>query len=284
MSNNASSDSGASQKPDNPQETLNEKNYYYAGFFAAEMSCSVIKAANCNPVGHYYYAIDITVSNADKTLLENVDATVMQGGGIISPIKGGFNLSARGKRRVQIVLDFLDRYPILAGDLARNRIALMREALAYLEAHRGSREHQAKIEAMDGIRVKLRTIKEAGLVSKSYRSKRASKDAIGYFLAGVLDGDGSFGFKKSGTRQQPFLAIAMKDKKIIELLRDFIGHGNVRHRKDGIYHYETNHQKVLQDACILFLTRYPLRHAGQRERMQHLQRILNDYTRNRHIS
>lgn len=280
MSNNASSDSDISRKPDNPQETLNEENYYYAGFFAAEMSCSVIKAANYNPVGHYYFAIDMTVSNADKTLLRKVNKVVMRGGGIVSPIKGGFNLSARGKKRVRIVLDFFDRYPILAGDLARDRIALMRKALAYLEAHRGSSEHQAKTKVMDDIRAKLRAIKETGMALRSYGRKRANKDAIGHFLAGVLDGDGSFGFKKSGKRQQPFLAIAMKDQKVIELLREFIQHGNIRRRKDGVHHYEINHQQVLQDVCSLFLTEYPLRHAIQRERMQHLQRILNDYTRN----
>src|SRR3989338_1773185 len=281
MSKNASSDFNENWKPDNPQETLNEENYYYSGFFAAEMSCSVIKAANYNPVGHYYFAVDITVSNADKSLLETINLVVMQGGGIISPIKGGFNLSARGKKRVRNVLDFIDRYPIIAGDLARDRIALMQEALTYLEMHRGPSEHQAKIEAMDDIRMKLRVIKETGIASKSYRRLHARKDIIGYFLAGVLDGDGSFGFKKSGDRQQPFLAIAMKDQKIIELLRDFIQYGNILRRGDGMYHYEINHQKVLQVACSLFLTKYPLCHKRQRERLQQVQRILNDYTRSR---
>lgn len=281
MSKNASSDSDKHRKPDNPQETLNDENYYYSGFFVAEMSCCVIKAANYNPVGHYYFAVDITVSNANKALLENINKEVMKEGGIISPIKGGYNLSARGKKRVRMVLDFLDRYPVIAGDLAKQRIELVREALTYLEAHRGSSDHQVKTRIMDDIRSKLRVIKETGVALRAYRQQHAGKDAIGHFLAGVLDGDGSFGFKRSRDRQQPFIAIAMKDKKVIELLRDFVQHGNVRRRKDGTYHYEINHQKVVLDVCHLFLTRYPLHHARQRERMQHLQRILNDYTRNR---
>ena len=280
MSNNASSDSDRYRKSDYPQETLNEKNYYYAGFFAAEMSCCVIKAANSNPVGHYSFKVDITVSNADKNLLKEINAVVMRNGGVISPIKGGFNLSARGKKRVQVVLNFLDQYPIIAGDLARNRLALVREALVYLETHRGSTKHQAKSKVMGDIRMKLRSIKETGVALHSYGQKYASKDSIGYFLAGVLDGDGSFGLKRSADYRQPYIAIAMKDQKVIELLREFIQHGNIRRRKDGVYHYEINHRRVLQDVCSLFLTRYPLRHAEQRERMQHLQRILNDYTRN----
>ena len=244
------------------------------------MTCSVIKAANFNPVGHYYYAVDITVTNADTALLQNVNEVVMQGGGIISPVKGAFNLSARGKKRVRIVLDFLDRYPIIIGDLAKNRIALLREAFTYLAEHRGSSEHQKKIEVMDGIRKKLRAVKETGAVGKSYEQEPVSRDAIGHFLAGVLDGEGSFGFKKSGDHKQPFLAVAMKDRKIIELFREFLQHGNVRHRKDGVYHYEINSSKIVQKACVLFLSKYPLRHKRQRERMQELKRLLNDYTQN----
>src|SRR3989338_918647 len=238
MSKNASSDSDANRKPGNPQETSKEGNFYYSGFFAAEMTCSVIKATNYNPVGHYYYAVDITVTNADKNLLQDVNKVVMKGGGIISPVKGAFNLSARGKNRVRVVLDFLDRYPIIVGNLAKNRVALLREAFAYLEEHRGSSEHQKKIEVMDGIRKKLRAVKETGVVEKSYARESVSRDAIGHFLAGVLDGEGSFGFKKRGSHQQPFFAIAMKDRKIIELCREFLRHGNVRRRKDGLYHYE----------------------------------------------
>lgn len=280
MSKNASSGPDINREPDNPQETLEVEKYYYSGFFAGEMSCSVIKAANYNPVGHYYFAIDLTVTNADKRLLQQVNEVVMQGTGIISPVKGAFNLSARGKNRVRIALDFLSRYPIIAGDLARNRIALLREAHAYLEEHRGSRKHEAKIEVMDGVRTKLRRIKESGVSFETYTTETVGKDAIGYFLAGVLDGEGSFGFKKSGNRQQPFLAVAMKDRKILELLKDFLQYGNIRRRSDGMYHYEINHYQVLQSVCLLFLTRYPLQHAKQRERMTTLQWLLNDYTRN----
>lgn len=308
MSKNASSDSDASREPDNPQETLKVKvqktfaapslgrsenklplrsspdavrNFYYAGFCAAEMSCSVIKATNSNPVGHHYYAIDFTVSNADKNLLQKVNRVVMQKHGVISQIKGAFNLSARGKKRVKIVLNFLVRYPIVAGDLARRRTALLMDALEYLEVHRGAHSHQAKTGAMDAIRKELRRVKETGTASKSHRAIHVNHDAVGHFLAGVLDGEGSFGFKKSGHRQQPFLAVAMKDKKVIELFPEFLRHGNVRRRNDGMYHYEINHTEVLKKVCTVFLTQYPLQHTRQRERMQKLQRILNDYTRNR---
>ncbi|NBV76600.1 hypothetical protein EBR66_00290 [bacterium] len=269
------------RKPDNPQETLNE-NFYYSGFFAAEMTCSVIKAANYNPVGHYYFAVDITVTNADKALLQEVNQVVMKGGGIISSVKGAYNLSVRGKNRVHVVLDFLQRYPIIIGDLAKNRVALLREAFSYLEEHRGAGEHQKKIEVMDGIRKKLRLIKEIGIVDTSYPLEKLDRDVIGHFLAGILDGEGSFGFKTSGTHQEPFFAVAMKDRKIIKLCRDFLQYGNVRKRKDGVHHYEINRKQILQKVCKIFLTQYPLKHARQQERLRIVQRLLNDYTQNHH--
>lgn len=284
MSKNASSDSDSHRKPDNPQETLEVEKYYYSGFFAGEMSCSVIKAANHNPVGHYYFAVDITVSNADRNLLQRVNEEVMQGSGIITPVKGALNLSARGKNRVGIVLNFLDWYPIIIGDLAKNLIALLREAHAYLKTHRGSREHHEKTKVMDAIRQKLRRIKESGVALETYAQEPASRDAVGYFLAGVLDGEGSFGFKKSGNHQEPFMAVAMKDQKIIELFREFLQYGKVRLRNDGMYHYEINHSQILKNICSLFLKQYPLKHKRQRERMTTLQRLLNDYTQNPALS
>ena len=283
MSKNASSGSDDNRKPDNPQETLKEDNFYYSGFLSAEMSCSVIKATNQNPKGHYYYAVDFTVSNADKNLLQNINKAVMNGGGVISPIKGAFNLKARGKNRVRVIFEFLDKYPIIAGDLAKNRVALLKKALDYLEIHRGHHSHHAKTLMMDDIRGKLQKIKATGVALRSFRKERASKNAVGHFLAGVLDGDGSFGFKKSAYRKQPFVLVAMKDRKIVELFQRFVQYGNVRKRKDGMYHCEINHRDVLQKICALFLTTYPLRHARQSERMRKLQRILNDYTRSRSI-
>jgi len=276
MSKNVFSDSDASRKPDNPQETYSH--FYYPGFFAAEMSCSVIKAAN-HPHG-YYYAVDITVSNADKHLLRQVNAVVMKKRGVISAIKGGFNLSARGKDKVRIVLEFLRNHPILAGDLAKNRIVLLERALKYLENHRGHNAHQAKTKAMDLLRHALRQLKVSGIVETTYDlEKSVSNHALGYFLSGIIDGEGSFGIKAgNSSRGEPYFFIAMKDKKIVELFSSFIHYGTVRYRKDGVYHCEINKRDVLKNVCALFLERYPLRHARQRERLQKLQRILNDHT------
>lgn len=276
--NNVISDSGPMvRKPDNPQETLDVRKYYYAGLFAAEMTCSVIRATNHHPQG-YYYTVDFTVSNADKPLLEEVNEVVMKGRGVISPIKGAWNLKARGKENVRIVLTFLRQYPILAGDLAINRVVLLEKALAYLDVHHGHGVHEAKTVEMERIQHALRQLKTDGIVETTFPIESAHADAAGHFLAGVLDGEGSFGVKRCGTRKEPFIMMAMKDRKIVELLREFIQCGNIRWRKDGVYHLEVNQRSALKRLCEIFLNQYPLRHSKQRQRMEELQRILNDHT------
>lgn len=276
MSKNASSDFDESQKPDNPQEML-KSNYYFSGLLAAEMSCSIIKATNKNPQ-QYYYMVDLTVTNADKLLLAQVNKVVMNGFGVITPVKGAYNLSARGKRKVRIALDFLEKFPILVGDFAKNRIVLLKRALVYLENHRAHRFQKEKNLEIETVRNKLRELKVNGTVGQLYDLLSLDNEALGHFFAGVIDGEGSFGSKSAGTRQEPFFAIAMKDKKIIESLSEFIGYGNVRLRKDGVYHLEINNRAVLKKVCEMFTHHYPLRHRRQIKRLQILQQLLNDYT------
>lgn len=276
MSKNASNDFGENQIPDNPQEML-KNNFYFSGLIAAEMSCSIIKATNKKPLD-YYYMVDLTVTNADRKLLNEVNHAVMNNRGVISPVKGAYNLSARGKSKVRIALDFLEVYPIPIGDLAKNRVLLLKTALVYLESHRAHRFQKEKTIVMEELRRKLREVKTIGIVDQQFDLLSLDQDSLGYFIAGVIDGEGSFGHKSSGLVQEPFFMIAMKDKKIIELINKFVGYGNVRLRKDGVYHLEINSRTILKKLCEMFINQYPLRHERQRKRLMLLQQLLNDYT------
>ena len=205
-------------RADNQQEMLKKSNFYFSGFMTGEMSCSIIKRTNH---GHgYYYEPDITVTNADVKLLEEVDRAVMNNRGLITPVKHAHNLSARGKEKVRTVLNFLEKYPIIIGDFAKNRVVIMRHALMYLENHHG-RVSEKTVE-MEKLRKKLKELKFNGIIDKSFDLAVTDKDSLGYFFSGVVDGEGSFGTKSCGL--QPYFAVAMKDKKIIETLCKFVGY------------------------------------------------------------
>ena len=71
----------------------------------------------------------------------------------------------------------------------------------------------------------------------------------------------------------------MQDKKIIELLKDFLGFGHIHLRpKEKIYHFETGSRTAVLKAFWQFLETYPVGLLKMKERMKRLRRILNDYT------
>ena len=166
----------------------------------------------------------------------------------------------------------------MAGDLAKNRIAILKTALMYLDTHRAPRFREEKTAKMEELRKKLRDLKNTGVVDQVFDSASSDLESLGHFFAGIVDGEGSFGWKSSGLSKEPFFAVAMKDRKIIELLKEFVGHGNVRFRKDGVYHLEINNRSILKNICDRFLNQFPLRHNRQRERLSALQQLLNDHT------
>lgn len=265
---------------DNQQETLLDHLYYYTGFCIGEFSCSLLKLSNRkSKKGGIYYTPDITISNKELPILMEVNCLVASGLGIITSIKGGYNLSVRGKRKVKKILHFFDRYPPIAGDLACSRIFLMRKVLTQLESQRTYRRKNEVQDQLEKYRKMFKKLKRTAVPIKNFRQTNFREQSIGYFIAGVLDAEGSIGIKKCGLRSQPFVAVAMKDKKVIELFKSFLRVGNIRLRsRDKLYHYECGSKSAVLKILGIFSTIYPSKLSKTKKRINDLQRILNDYT------
>ena len=208
MSNLTKNASGAV----NQQETsLVSKFFYYTGFCVGELSCSVIRANDKRGRG-FYFMPDITISNADRNLLQEINGVVGRNLGNISPIKGGYNLKFRDKKKVEIIFHFLQKHPVITGDLARKKLELLQNVLPAIGKDSEVLNREKVIEKC---RKDLKDLKLNGLVKESIDLNHFKDDEIGFFLAGIIDAEGSCGFKKSGLRLQPFFAVAMKDLKII---------------------------------------------------------------------
>src|SRR3990167_5418491 len=113
---------------DNQQDASRFCNFYYTGFCVGELSCSVIRATDKRGRG-FYFMPDITISNADRNLLQEINGVVGRNLGNISPIKGGYNLKFRGKKKVEIIFHFLQKHPVITGDLARKKLELLQNVL-----------------------------------------------------------------------------------------------------------------------------------------------------------
>ena len=272
MSNLTKNASGAV----NQQETsLVSKFFYYTGFCVGELSCSVIRANDKRGRG-FYFMPDITISNSNKNLLQEINGVVGRNLGNISPIKGGYNLKFRGKKKVEIIFHFLQKHPVITGDLARKKLELLQNVLPAIGKDSEVLNREKVIEKC---RKDLKDLKLNGLVKESIDLNHFKDDEIGFFLAGIIDAEGSCGFKKSGLRLQPFFAVAMKDLKIIELIKDFLNCGNIHVRtNDGLYHWETSKISDVLKVVEIFMTRYPSKLKKMKDRMKNLRRTLNDYT------
>ena len=259
---------------DNQQETLYiPNNFYYTGFCVGELSCSLIKASNKGK--GFYFTPDITISNADRILLQEINGVIGTSSGIISPIKGGYNLSFRGVKKVRKVLHFFNHYPVISGDIAKRKIELIKNVLPAIG--KDSTVYN-RFDVMEKCRKDLKDLKLNGFVSKA-KSIHFKKNSIGFFLAGIMDAEGSCGFKKSGKRDEPFLAVAMKDKRIIELFQEFFSSGHIHKRSDdGLFHWEVNKTTDVLKIIKIFTHIYPSKLLKMRERITNVERILNDYT------
>lgn len=260
----------------NQQETsLGSQNFYYTGFCVGELTCSVIRANDKRGRG-YYFQPDITISNADLNLLREINRIIASNLGNISLIKGGYNLKFRGRKKVETVFQFFQKYPVITGDLAKRKLELLKNVLPAIG---GNSKVQNREKVIEKCRKDLKYLKLNGLAEEIEDISNFTNDQTGFFLAGIIDAEGSCGLKKSGLRLQPFFAVAMKDRKIIELIQDFLGCGSIHVRSDdGLYHWETSKISDVLKVIDIFTTKYPSKLIKMKERMNKIRRFLNDYT------
>lgn len=222
---------------------------------------------------------DITVSNADMSLLQEINQVVAGGFGVITPIKGGYNLSMRGKRKVKKVFAFFAKYSPIVGDLTLSKLLLLQEAMKILESRKSLRRSLKQQNQLEKIRESFREIKLTAIPSSIFLQKLFDQGSIGYFLSGVLDAEGSVGMKKNGSeKKQPFIAVAMRDRKIIELFLSYLNCGHIHFRpKDKLYHFEIGARSEVLETLQLFSEVYPSKLLKMRSRMENLRQVLNDY-------
>lgn len=212
--------------------------------------------------------------------LIEVNKIVCDNCGITSKVKGAYNLSIRGKRKVKIALAFFAKYPPIVGDLVLSRLALISKAVKILESQKSHKRSLVIKNQLEAIRRSLVKIKKTAIPIREFQQNNFDRNSIGYFLAGILDAEGSVGLKSNGSsKRQPFLAVAMKDKKIVELFKEFLNVGHIHLRPhEKMSHFEIGAKREVLYALDLFLNKYPSRLAKSRQRLVNLHWILNDYT------
>lgn len=100
--------------------------------------------------------------------------------GVITSIRGGYNLSLRGKEKVKTVLKFLETYPPISGDLIKKRLSLLKRAIVILSKKKNRNIRLAKEESQIAqIRKRLKEIKKEGRVNKTFPKIQATQIETG---------------------------------------------------------------------------------------------------------
>ena len=88
-------------------------------------------------------------------------------------------------------------------------------------------------------------------------------DALGYYFAGFVDGEGSFHltFRRRPDYKLPWkvslcLNVSQKDRVILALLKRLLQCGTVRFKSDDVWMYEVNNLNAIRENVIPFFKRF----------------------------
>ena len=88
-------------------------------------------------------------------------------------------------------------------------------------------------------------------------------DALGYYFAGFVDGEGSFHltFRRRPDYKLPWkvslcLNVSQKDKVILALLKRHLQCGTIRYKGDDVWMFEVNNLNAIRENVIPFFKRF----------------------------
>ena len=97
----------------------------------------------------------------------------------------------------------------------------------------------------------------------SYELLKFIKPEIGYYIAGFVDGEGSFNVSlrkrpdhKMGWQVVPTFNVSQRDFTILVLMKKNLGCGRFVTRKDGVHYYVVQNPTAIRERVIPFFTRF----------------------------
>lgn len=120
---------------------------------------------------------------------------------------------------------------------------------------------------------------------------KAIPSNIGYYLSGFADGEGSFNvsFRKRNDYKLPWkislcFNISQKDKVILALYKRWLKCGTLRSRPDGVWYYEVNNFKPIQENIIPFFKRFNFLSAKKKRDFSKFMQIAKIIETNKHTT
>ena len=122
-------------------------------------------------------------------------------------------------------------------------------------------------------------------------SKVKVPERIGWYIAGFVDGEGSFNVslrKKPDYRVgwQPVLSfnVSQKERTILALMKRYFGCGIIKRRKDGLHSYDVTNPRAIQEKIIPFFEKYRFLSANKKRNFSLFKRIVKLMAAKEHLS
>ena len=116
-------------------------------------------------------------------------------------------------------------------------------------------------------------------------------DELGHYLAGFVDGEGSFNVsikkvndRMLGWRVAACFNVSQREGHILKLLQQALGCGTIRKRWDGVHYFEVNSHHDLAEKVIPFFRKYPLRSLNKSETLEVFAQICEMMCAGEHLS
>jgi len=114
---------------------------------------------------------------------------------------------------------------------------------------------------------------------------------IGYYLAGFVDGEGSFNisFRKTNDYKNCWkisacFNISQKDPVILSLFKRYLKCGTIRQRRDGIVYYEVNNLNALCENVIPFFEHFEFLSAKKKRDFSKFKKIVYMIKNGEHLN
>jgi hypothetical protein len=116
-------------------------------------------------------------------------------------------------------------------------------------------------------------------------------DAIGYYFAGFVDGEGSFHltFRRRQDYKLPWkvslcLNVSQKDWVILALFKRHLQCGEIRHKGDGVWMFEVNNLNAIRSNVIPFFRRFGFLSAKKKRDFAIFERMADLMAKGMHLT
>ena len=114
--------------------------------------------------------------------------------------------------------------------------------------------------------------------------------AIGWYLAGFADGEGSFNvsFRQRSDYSFPWKVslcfnVSQRDEVILALFKKHLVCGTMRQRQDGVWYYEVNNLKAIEENVIPFFREYHFLSAEKKRDFSKFRKLAELMKQGRHL-